>query len=256
MALTTGDKIMVCGYENYGEGVVIEIKHYPEGYSIYFPNKHKNITFDSQDRFYQTFKGEKNVIWSLQDQSYQVLEQFKKRFENNPLVYVAEGDKDIEDKVGKIFYEIATSRLTPYILPNIPDMPKIIDYKYIEDAAVTIIKWADGTQTVVKAENPETADRYTGFVTAYAKKAAGNDNTINNLFDEWAIKKPKRETDAQIKANAEELENRRIAKKRKEKKEEYLTKKRAAEIAREYKARQLAHEKYGIPIDNGVKNID
>lgn len=128
-------------------------------------------------------------------------------------------------------------------------MPDIIDYKYNENTAVTTIKWSDGTKTTVHAENPDTADPYTGFVTAYAKKAAGNNNMINKLYDEWAIKKPAREAKAQIKANAAALEEQRIAKKRKAKKEKYLIRKRAAEINKEYEAKKLAHEKYGVPMD-------
>lgn len=128
-------------------------------------------------------------------------------------------------------------------------MPDIIGYKYNENTAVTIIEWSDGTKTTVRAENPDTADPYTGFVAAYAKKAAGNNNMINKLYDEWAIKKPAREAKAQIKANAAALEKQRIAKKRKAKKEQYLIRKRAAEINKEYEAKKLAHEKYGVPMD-------
>lgn len=128
-------------------------------------------------------------------------------------------------------------------------MPDIIGYKYNENTAVTIIEWSDGTKTTVRAENPDTADPHTGFVTAYAKRAAGNNNMINKLYDEWAIKKPARVAKAQIKANAAALEEQRIAKKRKAKKEQWLILKRAAEIAKEYEARKIANEKYGVPMN-------
>lgn len=128
-------------------------------------------------------------------------------------------------------------------------MPKITNYAYNEDTAVTTIEWSDGTKTTVRAENPDTADPHTGFMAAYAKKAAGNNNTINKLYDEWVIKKPAREQKAQIKDNAVALEEQRILKKRKAKKEKWLIRKRAAEIAKEYEARKIANEKYGVPID-------
>lgn len=128
-------------------------------------------------------------------------------------------------------------------------MPDIIGYKYNENTAVTIIEWSDGTKTTVRAENPDTADPHTGFVTAYAKRAAGNNNMINKFYDEWAIKKPARVAKAQIKANAAALEEQRIAKKRKAKKEQWLILKRAAEIAKEYEARKIANEKYGVPMN-------
>lgn len=133
-------------------------------------------------------------------------------------------------------------------------MPDIVGYKYNENTTVTTIKWSDGTKTTVHAENPDTADPHTGFVTAYAKKAAGNNNMINKLYDEWAIKKPAREAKAQIKANAAALEEQRIAKKRKAKKEQYLIRKRAVEINREYEAKKLAYKNYGVPMNEKVIN--
>lgn len=136
-----------------------------------------------------------------------------------------------------------------YVDTTFNKLPDIINYTYNETTAVTTIEWSDGTKTTVRAENPDTADPHTGFVTAYAKRAAGNNNMINKLYDEWAIKKPAREAKAQIKANAAALEEQRIAKKRKAKKEKYLIRKRAAEINKEYEAKKLACEKYGVPMD-------
>lgn len=127
-------------------------------------------------------------------------------------------------------------------------MPEIIDYNYNENTAVTNIKWSDGTKTSVRAEDPNTANQYSGFVAAYAKKAAGNNNTINKLFDEWAVNKPAREMKAQIKANAAALEKRKIAEKRKAKREKWLIRKEAIRIKREYEAKKLAAEKYDVPI--------
>lgn len=135
-------------------------------------------------------------------------------------------------------------------------MPDIVNYTYNATTAVTTIEWSDGTKTTARAEDPSTANSYTGFVTAYAKKAAGNNNTINKLYDEWAVEKPAREAKAQIKANAAALEEQRIAKKRKAKKEQYLIRKRAAEINKEYEAKKLAHEKYGVPMDYKAGDSD
>lgn len=127
-------------------------------------------------------------------------------------------------------------------------MPDIVDYNYNTTTAVTTIKWSDGTKTSVRAEDPNTANQYSGFVAAYAKKAAGNNNTINKLFDEWAVNKPAREMKAQIKANAAALEKRKIAEKRKAKREKWLIRKEAIRIKREYEAKKLAAEKYDVPI--------
>ena len=128
-------------------------------------------------------------------------------------------------------------------------MPNIKNYTYIDYIGLTTIEWSDGTKTTVRAENPAHADQYTGFVTAYAKKAAGNTNNINNLFDEWAIERPKREA----KRGAEELVARLEAHERQErenkKREKRLIRREALRLKREYEAKKLAQEKYGVPVD-------
>lgn len=146
--------------------------------------------------------------------------------------------------------EIA-SNLKPSIIKerNNMNMPNIKDYTYDSKIGLTIIKWCDGTKTVVKAENPDTADQYTGFVTAIAKRATGNTSHINNLFDKWAIKKPIKDKIAEEKHIAEEIENKRIADKRRAKREKWLIRREAIRIKREYEARKLANEKYGVPMD-------
>ena len=92
-------------------------------------------------------------------------------------------------------------------------MMEIIDYKYNSETGETYIKWADKTETRVKPESDTEPNQFVGFVTAYAKKAAGNTNRINNLFEKWLVKK--------------------AARKR----------------MRDYEARKLANEKYGVPLD-------
>ncbi len=128
-------------------------------------------------------------------------------------------------------------------------MPSIVKYSYTEITGVTIIYWSDNTKTIVRAECPETADPYTGFVTAYAKKAAGNSNKINNLFDEWAIEKPKKE--AVLKANNEKMKQEIMEREanRKAKRERRIIRKEALRLKREYEAKKLAQEKYGIPME-------
>lgn len=150
-----------------------------------------------------------------------------------------------------ILCEEISSNLKPSIIKerNNMNMPNIKDYTYDSKIGLTIIKWCDGTKTVVKAENADTADQYTGFVTAIAKRATGNTSHINNLFDKWAIKKPIKDKIAEEKRIAEEIENKRIADKHREKREKWLIRREAIRIKREYEARKLANEKYGVPMD-------
>lgn len=128
-------------------------------------------------------------------------------------------------------------------------MPEIVNYTYDESTGMTKIKWSDKTETTVYTEIGTVPDQFTGFVVAYAKKAAGNTSRINNLFEKWAIKKPIKDKIAEEKRIAQETEEKRIADKRKAKREKWLIRKEALRIKREYEARKLANEKYGVPLD-------
>lgn len=126
--------------------------------------------------------------------------------------------------------------------------PEIVDYKYNSETGETWIKWVDKTETRVRPENGTEPNQYVGFVTAYAKKAAGNTSRINSLFDKWAIKKPIKDKMAEEKRIAEETETKRIIEKREAKREKWLIRKEALRIKREYEARKIANEKYGVPM--------
>jgi hypothetical protein len=155
-----------------------------------------------------------------------------------------------KQEVAKIFKSFEEGRL----------FPDITDYKYNPDTATTTISWSDNTETTVTAETPETADQYQGFVTAVAKKAMGNTSRFNNQYYKWAVKKPIKDAENEAKRIAEEEEHKRIESKRKAKKEKWLIHKEAIRIKREYeerlrteKAKKLANEKYGVPIDDSEK---
>ena len=128
-------------------------------------------------------------------------------------------------------------------------MPEIVNYTYDKTTGTTKIKWSDKTETTVYTEIGTVPDQFTGFVVAYAKKAAGNTSRINNLFEKWAIKKPIKDKIAEEKRIAQETEEKRIAEKRKAKREKWLIRKEALRIKREYEARKLANEKYGVPMN-------
>ena len=203
-----GDEIMIRGCELWGEGRITDIKEYSTGncYDAYFRDVGMYVANIKQKELYRIVTILPRT-YSLRD----VLEEFSSRLNK-----ISSNEFNWRD----------------FNMLNITNYK----YKYTEDTAITTIEWSDGTKTTVHAEHPEKADPYTGFVTACAKKAFGNNNTINNLFDEWAVKKPEREIKAKIKANAAELEARRIAEKRKAKREKWLVRRRAADINREYEA--------------------
>lgn len=128
-------------------------------------------------------------------------------------------------------------------------MPNIKNYTYIDHIGLTTIEWSDGTKTTVRAENPAYADQYTGFVTAYAKKAAGNTNNINNLFDEWAIERPEKEKKRLCDELIARLEAHEKQERENKKREKRLIRREALRLKREYEAKKLAQEKYGVPVD-------
>ena len=128
-------------------------------------------------------------------------------------------------------------------------MPNIKNYTYIDHIGLTTIEWSDGTKTTVRAENPARADQYTGFVTAYAKKAAGNTNNINNLFDEWAIERPKKERERLCDELIARLEAHEKQERENKKREKRIIRREALRLKREYEAKKLAQEKYGVPVD-------
>ena len=112
------------------------------------------------------------------------------------------------------------------------NMPEIANYTYDKTTGMTKIKWSDKTETTVYTEIGTVPDQFTGFVVAYAKKAAGNTSRINNLFEKWAIKKPIKDKIAEEKRIAQETEEKRIAEKRKIKREKWLIRKEALRIKR------------------------
>lgn len=133
---------------------------------------------------------------------------------------------------------------------------EIADYKYDPKTGETYIKWDDKSETRVKPEAGTEPDQFVGFVTAYAKKAAGNTGRINSFFTQWAIKKPKLDAEEKAKKKAAKAEAKRIAEKRKAKKEKWLLRREAIRRKRAYEAAQLAHEEYGVPMDFSEESKD
>lgn len=128
-------------------------------------------------------------------------------------------------------------------------MPDIKEYNYNVETGETYIQWSDMTETWVRAEENMPKDQNYGFMACVAKKAMGNTSRINNLYDKWAVKKPIQDKKAAEQRMVQEAEAKRIAEKRKVKREQWYLKKAALKRKREYEARKLANEKYGIPMD-------
>ena len=162
----------------------------------------------------------------------------------------------------------------------ITNIPKIVDYKYIAKNGVTIIKWSDNTSTTVTCD-PKTADQYTGFVTAIAKKAMGNNGKMLAEWDRLVVKPVERAKKAEEKKRLaaekkaeeerirEEAKAKRMAKNAKYYEEREKRRKQreietlAEQIAKEYEqdklyaeAMKLAIEKYKVPCNYFANDCD
>lgn len=249
-----GDKVICKSHPEYGVGKIMA-DYCDDSYVVRFPAVSiilysKELNTSDEFKLGDVVINILNPQWGtgiicevISPKTYIVM--FQNSFTSVQLECNADELQSFSEAAGNAFKNI-TSKINRMENNKMPD---ITNYSYNETTAVTTIEWSDGTKTVARAEDLSTASQYTGFVTAYAKKAAGNNNTINKLYDEWAVKKPAREIKEQIKVNAAELEKQHIAEKHKAKKEQYLIRKRAAEINKEYEAKKLAHEKYGVPMD-------
>lgn len=134
-------------------------------------------------------------------------------------------------------------------------MPTITDYTYDPDTATTTITWSDNTTTTVTAEDKATADQYTGFMTAYAKKAAGNTSRIQSIYDR-ALKLPEKKALAEQKAKEQEEEQEKIRENQKARKRRQKVRREARRRKEEYEkslireeAKRLAEKEYGVPYD-------
>ena len=67
---------------------------------------------------------------------------------------------------------------------SVPITPKIpIPKKVKFSGPATIILWEDGTKTVVKCQEDDVFNEYTGVLTCFAKKMFGNKANFNNIIN-------------------------------------------------------------------------
>lgn len=86
---------------------------------------------------------------------------------------------------------ISSTPIRDYIIQNkatfIPE--NLYIFNQIKDVIfnnpATIIKWKDGTKTVVKCADGDIYNKETGFALCIIKKMYGNDNSYQRLFKRW-----------------------------------------------------------------------
>lgn len=139
-------------------------------------------------------------------------------------------------------------------LATSPTYPEIKDYYYDEKTATTVIKWFDNTTTKVKASANDTPNQYAGFAFAVAKKYFGNGNKSMKEAH-WFIDvcpEMDKELDRAFAEYVQDEERKKV--KREAKREKCIIKAKALARKREYEARKLAAEKYGVPMEWNERN--
>lgn len=86
------------------------------------------------------------------------------------------------------FYVIKDSDFDKFFWQEIKEEKKndlsIVDVIFNDPA--TIVKWSDGTKTIVKAQN-EKFDKEKGLAMAIVKKITGNKSNFNEIFKAWCV---------------------------------------------------------------------
>lgn len=112
----------------------------------------------------------------------------------------------------------------------------------------TTLTFDDGSMTSVEAP-ADKADPYMGFYICYAKRMAGNDNTINDVAEHWIEDVPKKKAKEKAEADRREKEEQRIQERDKKRREKKRIRLEAIRRKEQYDAAKLANEKYGVPMD-------
>lgn len=205
------------------------------------------------------------------------------RFHNGNSTSVNEDITSMAERIYKELYEPPAWKVNNPALKNKKeneDMPKIVDYKYIEHDKVTKIKWSDGSETVVCGSGDD-ATQFCGYVCAIAKKAMGNNGKMLAEWDRLVVKPVERAKKAEEKKRLaaekkaeeerihEEAKAKRMAKNAKYYEEREKRRKQrevetlAEQIAKEYEqdnlyaeAMKLAIEKYKVPYNYFAEDCD
>lgn len=101
--------------------------------------------------------------------------------------YVVEWDKapNLSEAAARIFADAICKFKLDDNVTNVIANPSFEIKKVIFNDPATIVLWEDGTKTVVKVQDGDIYDEYTGLALCIAKKALGNKPNFNNVFRKW-----------------------------------------------------------------------
>lgn len=142
-------------------------------------------------------------------------------------------------------------------------MPNITSYNFYPKQGTTKLTFDDGTTTVVQSKDPETADIYTGFVSAIAKRVMGNKGGMLKAYHKF-VEQPeidKKLAEEKAKREAEEEKKRAEEERKREEREtieslaqsykqDYDSEQELTKFKKQLEqAKKLAHDKYGVPYE-------
>lgn len=136
--------------------------------------------------------------------------------------------------------DVADGNISLRRIPDIVDFKQVQswDHESADNYIVSIMKFADGTETKAKCEF-DSNDVYTGFVTCYCKKILGSN--FNRTVTYWTEKKPAQDIKAQAKKLKEDekrkADTQRRIDKAKRKKYKRMVKQKEMEIMAEREVR-------------------
>lgn len=142
-------------------------------------------------------------------------------------------------------------------------IPNITSYNFYPKQGTTKLTFDDGTTTVVQSKDPETADVYTGFVSAIAKRAMGNKGGMLKAYHKFVEQPEIDKKLAEEKAKREAEEEKKRAEEERQREERETIESLAQSYKQDYdseqelvkfqkqleQAKKLAHDKYGVPYE-------
>ena len=130
------------------------------------------------------------IIWHVEDytihspvpRTVPTIEVSLTGFVNNIGAYKSRTTKEIIDELTDALNRFNKPRIgealkTPNVMPEIN--------RVIFNPPATIVKWSDGTKTVVKCGENDFYDPEKGLAMAIVKKTMGNQGNYNNVFKKW-----------------------------------------------------------------------
>ncbi len=113
-------------------------------------------------------------------------------------------------------------------------VPEVKSIAFHEENKTTVVRWSDGTKTVVRCGEGENWSEYSAFVAALAKRMFGSTSAVKKIIDRCDLKKIAQRKEEAIRAERQRQDE--AAKRNREK--------RIRRLAREMAEREEAYDLY------------